>query len=52
MLLTKYTSIRGEYLQYYVKNATWNLLHTYIGAHSQVIIDEYPVDGVQNISIL
>ena len=35
----------------YAKKATWNLLHAYIYAHSQILIDEFPVDGVQNILI-
>ena len=52
MLLMDYTYIRGEYLPYYSKRATWNLLHAYIDAHSQRLIDEYPWDGVQAISRL
>ena len=47
-----YPSIRGGDLLYYAKNATQNLLHAYIDAHSQKIIDEYPEDGVQSISRL
>ena len=50
MLLMDYPSIRGGDLPYYAKNATQNLLHAYIDAHSQKIIDEYPEDGVQAIS--
>ena len=40
MMLMDYTSIRGEDIPEYVKHATWNLLHAYIDAHPQVIIDE------------
>ena len=47
-----YPPIRGEDLPYYAKNATWNLLNTYINAHSQIFIDECPGCGVQSISIL
>ena len=36
----------------YAKNSTWNLLHVYIYAHSQRLIDEYIGDGVQYILIL
>ena len=48
----KYPSIRGEELPEYAKNATWNLLNTYIDAHSKILIDEFPGNGVQDISIL
>ena len=47
-----YTSIREEQLPDYAKKSTWNLLYAYIDAHSQILIDEYPVDGVQAITIL
>ena len=52
MFLMYYTSIRGEELQYYSKNATWNILYAYIDAHSQRLFYEHPGDGVQSISIL
>ena len=39
MLLMGYPSIRGEDLPYYDRNYTWNLLHAYIDAHSQTLID-------------
>ena len=52
MLLKEYPSIRGEYLSGYDKKATWNLFHAYIYAHSQILIFEYPGDGVQAISRL
>ena len=47
-----YPSIRGEDLPDYSKNVTWNLLHAYIDAHSQILIDEYPGDVVQATSRL
>ena len=46
MFLIDYISIRGEDSPDYSKNSTWNILHTYIDAHSQILIDEYPGDGV------
>ena len=46
MLIMEYPYIRGEDLPYYDKTATWNLLNTYIYAHSQILIDEYPGIGV------
>ena len=52
MLFMDYPSIIGEDLASYYKKATWNLLHGYIDAHSQILIDEYPGDVVQSISIL
>ena len=52
MLLMDYPCIRGEELPDYAKNATWDLLHAYIDAHSQILIDEYPVNVVQAVSIL
>ena len=48
----EYASIRGNDSLDYAKNATWNLFHSYIDAHSQILIDEYTVDGVQTISRL
>ena len=50
MFLMDYISIRGEELPDYAKNSTWNPLHSYIYEHSQILIYEYPVDGVQYIS--
>ena len=38
MFLKDYQSIRDEYLPDYYKEATWNLLHTYIDEHSQRFI--------------
>ena len=35
---------------FYSKKATWNLLHTYIDAHSQSLRDEYKGDGAHAIS--
>ena len=52
MFLIDYQSIRREDLPDYSKKATWNLLHTYIDAHSQRSIDEYLGYGVQAISRL
>ena len=46
MLIMEYPSIREEYLPDYSKTATWNLLNVYIYEHSQILIDEYPVNGV------
>ena len=39
MLLMEYTSIRGGYLQDCDKNATWDILHAYIDAHSQILLN-------------
>ena len=52
MSLVYYTSIKGEYLSDYAKNSTLSILHAYIDAHSQRLLDEYPEDVVQYISIL
>ena len=52
MLLVDYPSIGGRYFPGYAKNSTRDLLNAYIYAHSQILIDEYPDDGVQAISIL
>ena len=41
MLLMDFTSILGEDFPDYAKKATWNLLHAYIDAYSQILIDEY-----------
>ena len=52
MLLIDYPSKRGNELPDYSKNSTWDLLHTYIDAHSQILIDECQGYGVHAISIL
>ena len=49
MFLMDYTSISTKALPDYAKKDTWNLLHAYLDAHSQILIDEYPGDGVQAI---
>ena len=46
MLLIDYKSIRGGDLLEYAKKYTWDLLHAYIDAHSQISIDEYKGFGV------
>ena len=51
MLLMDYPFIKGKELPNYSKKATWYLLHAYIDAHSQILVDEYPEYGVQIISI-
>ena len=51
MLSMDYLSIRRKYFPDYAKTATWDLFHVYIDAHSQILIDKYPGDGVQAISI-
>ena len=50
-MLIIYPSIRGEDFPDYDNKSTWNLLHTYINSHSQTIIDEYPRNGLQAITI-
>ena len=52
MLLTDYLYIRGEDFPDHDKKATRNLLQAYIDAHSQRLIYEYPVWGVQAIKRL
>ena len=52
MLLMDYPYIRGEDFPYYAKKSTWSLLHSYIDTHTQILIDKYPGDGVQYITIL
>ena len=47
-----YLSIRGEDLPDYDKKSTWNILYAYIYAHSQRLIDKYPVYGVKYTSRL
>ena len=46
IVLMEYASIRGNDSLDYAKNATWNLFHSYIDAHSQILIDECPADGL------
>ena len=48
-MFMEYPFIRGEYLPDYAKKDTWNLLHAYMDAQSQIFIDEYPGYGVQAI---
>ena len=50
VLLMDYPSIRGEDFTSYSKNATWNLLHSYIDVHCQRLIYEYPGYVVQSIT--
>ena len=52
MLLIDYPSIRREDFTYYDRSSTWNLLHAYIDARSQILTNEYPGDGLQAISRL
>ena len=47
-----YKFIIGEDLTDCDKKSTWNLLHAYIDALSQILIDEYPRYGIHAISIL
>ena len=49
MLLMDYPSIRGEEIPDHTYNSAWNLLHAYIYPHSQILFDECPGDGVQDI---
>ena len=46
MLILDYPYIRGEHLPDHDKTATCNHLNAQIYAHSQRLIDEYPVNGV------
>ena len=50
MLFMYYSYIRGEDLTDYAQNSTWDLLHAYIYAYSQRLIDQYTGYGVQAIS--
>ena len=52
MVLMEFPYIWEEYFPDYNKKFTWNLLHAYIDAHSQILIDEYPGEGVKSISRL
>ena len=52
MMLMEYQSIIGEDWTVYSKQNTLNLLHAYIDAHIQRLIDEYPGDSVQAITRL
>ena len=47
MLIMDHQQIRGEELPSHAYNSTCNLLHAYIYAHIQRLIDEYPGYGVQ-----
>ena len=51
-MLMNYPSIRGEDFPDYAKKATQNLVHAYIYAYIQRLLDKYPGDGVQAITIL
>ena len=44
-----YPNMRAEVLPDHAKHATCNLLYAYIYAHIVILIDEYPVYGVQAI---
>ena len=50
-MLMNYPSIREENSPYYSKHDTWNMLNSYIDAHRQMLIYEYPGDVVQGITI-
>ena len=49
MLRMNYPSIRGGKLLDYAEKARWKKCHTYINSHSKRLIDEFTVDGVQDI---
>ena len=51
MLLMEPAYIIGEDLTDYSKKATWNLFHSYIYSHIQILLDEYPGDVLEDISI-
>ena len=51
-MLIEYPSIRGDYLIDHANKSTWNLLNTYIYAHSQILIYEYWGYGLQVITRL
>ena len=44
--------IGGDDIEYYAKNATRNILHANIDAHSRRLIAEFPMDGIQCIEKL
>ena len=52
MLLMEYPSIEVEGIPDDAKQVIWNLLHAYIYAHRQMLIDEYPGGGVEAITNL
>ena len=52
MFIMDYTYIREEDFPYYAKHSTGGLLHTYIDAHSQIFMHEYPGYVAQYISRL
>ena len=49
MFLMDYPYIRREDISDFYQKSTCNLLHAYIDAHSQILIDECPLYGVQEI---
>ena len=51
MLLMDYPSIGGEDFPDYSKKDIYKLSYSNINAYSQRLIDEYPGDGVQTITI-
>ena len=52
MMHMKYSPIKGEDLPDYANNYTWNILRSYIDAHSQRLIDKYPGGGLHAITRL
>ena len=52
MFLMEYLYTKRKGLPDYSKKVTCNILHAYIHAHIQIIIDEYPGDGAKAISRL
>ena len=52
MMLMDYTSTIGGDLPGYANKATWNLLNAYIDSQSQRLLEEYPGNGLQAITIL
>ena len=51
MLLMDYPSIIGGGVPDYAKNSHMEPFARIYNAHSQIIIDEYPVNGVQDLTI-
>ena len=49
MLLMYYLLKKGGYFPDSTEKATLKLLHAYIDAHSQILIDKYTVYGVKAI---
>ena len=52
MMHMYYPSIKEDYLRYYAKHDTCNLLNAYIDAHRLMLIDKYLGYGVHAITIL